>query len=505
MKKNSRVYSKATLILSFNKKTTKVFRGVDAIRMAEVAKKEIYYFKMELGGACFDRPMYELDEPTPDEMEWITTRKAEIKLDTVNAHARREARQASRKKHRAELMVPHLQHLNFVLYWPHTTHAHFELYERWDLNNIVMVGREELLLTKEKAEDILYAGDAPINEASMHKLLSGPALAICFRLLDTDKHFVSLVRKILYEEIPQIDNEKLLSDQPPRKTAFDRYKSYSLSKEEILQLRREEKIKRQEEELMKRARRLSEMQRLARQAQDDAVEAKRLEKEQRKLQLLKAGNLNALDQIDEEPEDEIDIVIPEELPEEIEEESEEENDDEYFPPAGLLVPGLYAPPNDIAKANGLAILFPRLVMECVTPQPEFLPPHVLVMLAIGQRYTAVEAMQRHKNAIIHMGIFKATTPFDAKHVAYSVKQYDQLDMAVNESELRIAFMVSIKIDLPLLELMDLNPLYVSRDSISGEEECAAMFPVGYADEYPEFEDFGNLTIRKTTEDVNSRI
>ncbi|XP_063830431.1 uncharacterized protein LOC135079754 isoform X2 [Ostrinia nubilalis] len=449
MKKNSRVYSKATLILSFNKKTTKVFRGVDAIRMAEVAKKEIYYFKMELGGACFDRPMYELDEPTPDEMEWITTRKAEIKLDTVNAHARREARQASRKKHRAELMVPHLQHLNFVLYWPHTTHAHFELYERWDLN--------------------------------------------------------TLVRKILYEEIPQIDNEKLLSDQPPRKTAFDRYKSYSLSKEEILQLRREEKIKRQEEELMKRARRLSEMQRLARQAQDDAVEAKRLEKEQRKLQLLKAGNLNALDQIDEEPEDEIDIVIPEELPEEIEEESEEENDDEYFPPAGLLVPGLYAPPNDIAKANGLAILFPRLVMECVTPQPEFLPPHVLVMLAIGQRYTAVEAMQRHKNAIIHMGIFKATTPFDAKHVAYSVKQYDQLDMAVNESELRIAFMVSIKIDLPLLELMDLNPLYVSRDSISGEEECAAMFPVGYADEYPEFEDFGNLTIRKTTEDVNSRI
>jgi hypothetical protein len=53
-----------------------------------------------------------------------------------------------------------------------------------------MIGREELQLTKEKAEDILYAGDAPFNEASMHKLLSDTALAICFRLLDTDKHFV---------------------------------------------------------------------------------------------------------------------------------------------------------------------------------------------------------------------------------------------------------------------------------------------------------------------------
>lgn len=53
-----------------------------------------------------------------------------------------------------------------------------------------MVGREELVLTKEMAEDVLYAGDAPFNEASMHKLLSGPALAICFRSLDTDRHFV---------------------------------------------------------------------------------------------------------------------------------------------------------------------------------------------------------------------------------------------------------------------------------------------------------------------------
>lgn len=53
-----------------------------------------------------------------------------------------------------------------------------------------MVAREEIKLTKEMAEDVLYAGDAPINDASLHVLLSAPALVICFRLLDTDKHFV---------------------------------------------------------------------------------------------------------------------------------------------------------------------------------------------------------------------------------------------------------------------------------------------------------------------------
>lgn len=53
-----------------------------------------------------------------------------------------------------------------------------------------MVGREEVQLTEDTARDVLYAGDAPLNEASLHQLLSGPVLAICFRLLDTDKHFV---------------------------------------------------------------------------------------------------------------------------------------------------------------------------------------------------------------------------------------------------------------------------------------------------------------------------
>lgn len=56
-----------------------------------------------------------------------------------------------------------------------------------------------------------------------------------------------------------------------------------------------------------------------------------------------------------------------ELSDEEEESSEGEKDYEYFPPAGLLIPGFYAPPNDVAKTNGLAILFPTVrVKYCVT-------------------------------------------------------------------------------------------------------------------------------------------
>lgn len=34
--------------------------------------------------------------------------------------------------------------------------------------------------------------------------------------------------------------------------------------------------------------------------------------------------------------------------------------EEYIPPGGLFVPGLYSPPNDLAKANGLAFFFPKV-------------------------------------------------------------------------------------------------------------------------------------------------
>ncbi|CAK1553077.1 unnamed protein product [Leptosia nina] len=483
-------WSDGQIILLRNKRVTTIFRGVDNIKFATVAKLEIDLFKQYQKGLSYERLTYELSEPLPEDLEWQNKNTTEKMQETKLLESRRTARQAARKRHRAELMIPHLKHLNFVLYWPHAKHAHPELYERWDLNNIVMVGREEVQLDRATAEDILYAGDSSMNEAAMDMLSSGTALAICFRLLDLEKHFVDLVRKILYEDVTPLDDTKPVNEQLPQRSAFDRYKTYSPTKAEIWQRRREDRQRKREEAVEKRARRLSEMQRLARQAILDALEARRLQKEQRKLELLKAGDLEALEKLKHEPDDaKVDIVVPEELPEEEESSSSDEDENEYFPPPGLLIPGFYAPPNDVAKANGLAVLFPKIVSECVTPEPEYLPPHVLVLLDITKRYKAVQALAKYKAALIHMGIFKLTTPYDAKRIAYSVKQFDSLPSSYDIDEVKIAFMVSTLNDVALLELIDLAPSHVSKDDEIGEEECAAVFPVDYGDDYPEFEDF----------------
>uniref|UniRef100_A0A2H1W9V3 SFRICE_028784 n=1 Tax=Spodoptera frugiperda TaxID=7108 RepID=A0A2H1W9V3_SPOFR len=377
----------------------------------------------------------------------MATRKLEKDQESSALNARRSARQAIRKHHRAELMVPFLTDINFVIFWPHCFHAHPELYEQWDANNIIMIGREEIVISEDKVADIFYAGDAPLNEASLHKLKSGPVLAICFRLLNADVNFV--FRRILYEEVPPYDETQDSQSLRSLKTAFDRYKTYSPSKEDVWRQRREEEEHRRQEEKKRQARFLSETRRLAREAALEASEAKKKEKEQRKLELLKTGAGNALvtpmvfkvsmgggdclpsvikslmprwssgrkcdcrtrglgfdsrvgqsttglfsvfrkflsgtesgiessiwqyhllhgtyntngENLTQSERSHWMILLSQEkiFQEDLEEEEEEFviDENEYFPPAGLLIPGFYAPPNDIAKANGLAVLFPK--------------------------------------------------------------------------------------------------------------------------------------------------
>lgn len=58
-------------------------------------------------------------------------------------------------------------------------------------------------------------------------------------------------------------------------------------------------------------------------------------------------------------------VEVEEEKEKVEEEEEFHSDvsiedEEYIPPGGLFVPGLYTPPNELAKANGLSYFYPKV-------------------------------------------------------------------------------------------------------------------------------------------------
>ncbi|CAG9795502.1 unnamed protein product [Diatraea saccharalis] len=183
-------------------------------------------------------------------------------------------------------------------------------------------------------------------------------------------------------------------------------------------------------------------------------------------------------------------------PDELEEEKVEEEEvfhsdvsvegEEYIPPGGLFVPGLYSPPNALAKANGLAYFFPKIVQELVPIESEFLPPHVLVMFSADKRHDVQEIINQFPDEILNAGIFVGDDPMTAEHIAYTIKQYDKM-VRLRKHLDRVAVMVSRKRSLPLLQLAGLNPCYISSDNTSGERDCLAMFPVGYGDDYEDEE------------------
>ncbi|XP_063831029.1 uncharacterized protein LOC135080272 [Ostrinia nubilalis] len=187
--------------------------------------------------------------------------------------------------------------------------------------------------------------------------------------------------------------------------------------------------------------------------------------------------------------------------EKVEEEEEFHSDvevegEEYIPPGGLFVPGLYSPPNEFAKANGLAYFFPKIVQEATPIESEHLPPHVLVIFNIDKRYDVQEIMMQYKDEMLNYGIFVGDDPNTAEHIAFTIKQYDKMERLRKHKD-RLAVMVSRKRSLPLLQLAGLNPCYISSDVESGERDCLTMFPVGYGDEYEEEESVKEEEIAET--------
>ncbi|KOB72654.1 Uncharacterized protein OBRU01_11964 [Operophtera brumata] len=347
---------------------------------------------------------------------------------------------------------------------------------------------------------VLYMSDVDPNEACIHALCNGECLAVLFKM-DDNRDFIKLLRYALYEEIPIPKEDVPVEKQVPPIPAYERYASMSKTKREVRRERHERK-----------ERLASEQARLAREAEEDRLEKGEAEEDFHS-----------------------DVSV---------------EGEEYIPPGGLFVPGLYAPPNEMAKANGLAFFYPKVVKEMAKIESEFLPPHVLVMFHIEKRADVRDIVKQYTDEILALGIFVGDEVSSAEHIAFSIKQYEKMERHRRHADLkslawssahreimsgcfskdrlalvvsrkrslpllqlaglnpcyisadlkthreimsgcfskdRLALMVSRKRSLPLLQLAGLNPCYISADLNCGERDCLKLFPVGYGDDFEEEE------------------
>ncbi|XP_045781120.1 uncharacterized protein LOC123878099 [Maniola jurtina] len=502
--------SEPTFLFISKGKLVRAMFGANGLELCRIIEEELGLMKEEAETGV-ERPKQEISELLPEEAARI---EEEFKMEEETREAQERLRVltiAARKKRVCERLARNVRHLNFILYWPHCHQAHLDLYEKWDQISIQVAAKETYQMTEAAIKEALYMSDVEPNEACLYALMKGEALVVLFKIQESDtRDFVKLMRYTIYEEIP-IPKE----DQPPEKQLppippYERYATISKTAREVRRERYEARMQKLREEREERERLQAEQARLAREAEEERQRQEKQRQEEERMARIQAG-LPA----EPEPEAAGEEVEGEEAlegeqaetdapteateadePEKIEEEQvevEEEfhsdvsiEDEEYIPPGGLFVPGLYTPPNELAKANGLAFFFPKVVSRIAPIESEHLPSHVLVMFSVDKRHEVKEIMSQFPGEVINYGFFVGDDPTSAEHVAFTIKQYDKMTRYKKHKD-RLALMVSRKRSLPLLQLAGLNPCYISLDAEAGERDCLTLFPVGYGDEYEEEE------------------
>ncbi|XP_050550734.1 thioredoxin domain-containing protein 3 homolog [Spodoptera frugiperda] len=536
-------HSEPVFLFIVRGKLTRAMFGPNGIDLCRIIEEELKFMEKESQGIVLDRPKLEIHEMLPEEAAKL---EENLKIEEEYREAAERLRVltlAARKKRVNERLSQSIKRLNFIMFWPHCHQAHYDLYEKWDMINITVAAKDTFQLTEKTAREALYMSDVDTNEACLHALLNGKVLVVLFKMFDTDtRDFVKLMRYALYEEIPVPKEDVPPEKQVPLVPAYERYATISKTAREIRRDRYNAKLQKLKEEREEMERLQAEQDRLAREAEQEAIRLEKQRKDEERMARLAAG-LPAEPEPEPEPvaappeegeagepkegeekvegqeteqgttaeggatetASEVATTVtemtpgdenPDEIPAEeqvVEKKEEEFNSDveiegeDYIPPGGLFVPGLYTPPNELAKSNGLALFYPKQVTALAeTIETEYLPPHVLVIFAIDKRHDVQEVVKQYTSEILNMGIFVGEDPYNAEHIAYSIKQYDKMERPRRYYD-RLALMVSRKRSLPLLQLAGLNPVYISADVISGERECLAMFPVGYGDDYVEIE------------------
>ncbi|XP_063366975.1 uncharacterized protein LOC134655437 [Cydia amplana] len=498
-------------------KLTRALFGANGIELCRLIEEELALTQKEIDTGA-ERPKQEITDQLPEEIMRI---EDELKLESqmkAEEDRIRVATLAARKKRVSERLSRSVAGLNFILFFPHCHRAYYDLYENWDMLSIQVAAKEEIQITEDMIPEVLYMSDVEPNEACLHALCHGPALVVLFKFFDNDyRSFVKVLRHFLYEMIPEPKEDVPPEKQIPPIPAYERYATISKTPREVRRDRYNAMLQRLKDEEEERQRLAAEQARLAREAEEERLAQEKQRLEEEKMARIAAGlpaspepePVTEAEQLPEgeegeRPEGELpegekaeqteateaapaEEAPPEEVVEEFHSDVEVEGE-EYIPPGGLFVPGLYSPPNDLAKANGLKLFFPKVIAGLTKIESEHLPPHTLVMFPADKREVVKEVVDQYPEEILNLGIFHGDDLYSLEHVAYTVKQYDKMERGYPyKSKDRVAVMVSRKRSLPLLQLAGLNPTYISIDPPTAVRDCLTLFPVGYGDDYEEEE------------------
>lgn len=120
-------------------------------------------------------------------------------------------------------------------------------------------------------------------------------------------------------------------------------------------------------------------------------------------------------------------IVTEEIIEEEGADKKEEQQEEHEPE--LLkceIPGIFVPQNEKVKAATMRILFPLVTQKFDLPEPEPIPPHLLIAFDAFKKNEVLQLTADYPAETMHLGFFTSSDPENAKLIAKTVDQYDKI-------------------------------------------------------------------------------
>ncbi|KAK5647084.1 hypothetical protein RI129_005548 [Pyrocoelia pectoralis] len=143
----------------------------------------------------------------------------------------------------------------------------------------------------------------------------------------------------------------------------------------------------------------------------------------------------------------------------------------------IEVTGVWVPPNSLTRATAIKLFFPKVYDPIALPEPVPTPPHIAIAFDALKRRDVFETLNNYENSCMRFGYFDDDIPGKAKIIAKTNYGYDSLPSRV--PGIKLVIQLSKKKSDAWCALAQLNPTYMSHNTVSGEEECKLFFPEGY--------------------------
>ncbi|GLV37853.1 uncharacterized protein CBL_06445 [Carabus blaptoides fortunei] len=176
-------------------------------------------------------------------------------------------------------------------------------------------------------------------------------------------------------------------------------------------------------------------------------------------------------------------IVTKEIVEEEGNEKEEQQEEHEPEMLQCEIPGIFVPENEKVKAATMRILFPLVTQKFDLPEPEPIPPHLLIAFDAFKKSEVLQLIADYPAETMHIGFFTSSDPENATLIAKTMDQYEKIPVPPYDGKLILQ--VSRKHSEPVLSYSLLGPTYVSPNTVVGDKECAIFFPEDYEEPEPE--------------------